>query len=63
MDVRYQVFVSSTYEDLQEERAEVIQAWWHPVWLQARINERLEKRLETSRSFVALWFYIIVRTK
>jgi hypothetical protein len=26
MDVRYQVFVSSTYEDLKEERAEVMQA-------------------------------------
>jgi hypothetical protein len=26
MDVRYQIFVSSTYEDLQEERAEVMQA-------------------------------------
>jgi hypothetical protein len=26
MDVRYQVFVSSTYDDLQEERAEVMQA-------------------------------------
>ena len=26
MDKRYQVFVSSTYEDLQEERREVMQA-------------------------------------
>jgi len=26
MDKRYQVFVSSTYSDLQEERAEVIRA-------------------------------------
>jgi Domain of unknown function (DUF4062) len=28
MDKRYQVFVSSTFEDLQEERREVIQALW-----------------------------------
>jgi hypothetical protein len=26
IDIRYQVFVSSTYQDLQEERAEVMQA-------------------------------------
>ena len=58
MDRRYQVFVSSTYEDLKEERSEVIQALlsvlpFYPVGASIKIMDIVDPGLIGYRGVVA----------